>query len=190
MKKAYGFSLLELMIVIALIAIMLLVAAPNITKMVKNNRLTAQANSFVIALNLARSEAIKRNLNVILCRSADGASCAASGGWGQGWIVYVDADETDGTGVHLGDEILRAFPKLSGSNTLTANNNFINRITYTSRGFTTNVGTLVLCDDRDNDGDIADGEDFRIGKGITIARTGRPQLIAANTSGFTDCATP
>lgn len=192
MKRLHGFTLIEVMVVIALIAIMLTMAVPSFTTMVMNNRLSTQANSLVIAVNLARSEAIKRNRNVVLCRSANGTSCAA-GGWEQGWIIYVDADPTDGPGVNTGagDVILREFSALTGTNTLRASANYTASITYVPSGFSTQAGTLVLCDDRDNDGDTADAEDFARGRAIIINNTGRPQMADADpNSGFTNCVTP
>lgn len=192
MKRMHGFTLVEAMVVIAIIAIMLTMAVPSFTTMVMNNRLSTQANSLVIAVNLARSEAIKRNANVVLCRSANGTSCAASGGWEQGWIIYVDADPTDGANVltGAGDVILREFSALTGTNTLRASANYTGSITYVPSGSSTQAGTLVLCDDRDNDGDTADAKDFARGRAIMINNTGRPQMVEAPNSGFTNCVTP
>jgi len=193
MKRMHGFTLVEAMVVIAIIAIMLTMAVPGFTTMVMNNRLSTQANSLVIAVNLARSEAIKRNTNVVLCRSSSGTSCAAAaGGWEQGWIIYVDANLTDGANVQTGagDVILREFSALPGSNTLRASANYTDSITYVPSGFSTLAGTLVLCDDRDNDGDTADAKDFARGRAIIINNTGRPQMVEASNSNFTNCVTP
>lgn len=190
MKKDNGFTLIELMVGISLIAILLTLAVPNFTQMVKNNRLSAQANDFIIAVNLARSEAIKRALNVVLCPSADGATCAGGGGWEQGWLIYVDAD-TSST-LNAGDTILRVFPALSGGNTLRANtaSTYGTSITYRPRGFVVNAGSLVLCDDRNRDGDTGDAEDFNMGRTIIISGTGRPHLGRADdlASPFSNCS--
>jgi type IV fimbrial biogenesis protein FimT len=192
MERAHGFTLIEMMVVIALIAIMATVAVPNFTIMVKNNRLTSQANSLIAAVNLARSEAIKRNSNIVICRSADGANCASSDGWEQGWIVYVDADTSDGTGVHTGagDVVLREYPPLGGGNTLRADASFTGSITYVAKGFSTASGTLVLCDDRNSDGDTTDAEELSLGKAILISATGRPRLTKASNTSFSNCITP
>jgi type IV fimbrial biogenesis protein FimT len=85
-----GFSLIELMVVLALIGIVSMLAAPSFSSAFLSNKLAAYSNSFIASAQLARSEAIKRNRSVHVCRSADGATCAASGTWQQGWIVWSD----------------------------------------------------------------------------------------------------
>lgn len=82
-----GFTLIELMVTIAVMAILLGIAVPSFTNAVLGSKLGSYANNFVASVNMARSEAIKRNIRVTLCATADGSSCAASGGWDQGWIV-------------------------------------------------------------------------------------------------------
>lgn len=82
-----GFTLIELMVTIAVIAILTMVAVPSFSAAMLSNKLAGYANNFVASALLARSEAIKRNVAVTLCRSADLSTCASSGGWQQGWIV-------------------------------------------------------------------------------------------------------
>lgn len=85
-----GFTLIELMVTVAVFAILLTLGVPSLQGFVNSGRLTNQANDILAALNLARSEAIRQNLRVVFCRSEDGASCDnTAGSWG-GWIVFVD----------------------------------------------------------------------------------------------------
>lgn len=86
-RWASGFTLIELLVVIALIAILASLAGPSFNDLILKNRLSSMASDFVGSTQLARSEAIKRNVTVTLCQSANGTSCATSGGWQQGWIV-------------------------------------------------------------------------------------------------------
>jgi type IV fimbrial biogenesis protein FimT len=82
-----GFTLVELLVTLAIFGILTALALPSFQTVMLGPRLSGYANSFTAAATLARSEAIKRNAQVSLCASADGASCATSGGWEQGWIV-------------------------------------------------------------------------------------------------------
>lgn len=87
-----GFTLIELLVAVAILAVLAALAAPSFNEAILSNRLASYANSFVASVQLARSEAIKRNATVVMCRSADGASCATSGTWQQGWILWRDAN--------------------------------------------------------------------------------------------------
>jgi type IV fimbrial biogenesis protein FimT len=76
------------MIALVVLGVLLALAAPNFNDATLSARLNGFANSLVASAQIARSEAIKRNSDVILCRSANGSTCAGSGGWQQGWIVH------------------------------------------------------------------------------------------------------
>lgn len=80
-----GFTLIELMVTIAVVAILLGIAIPSFTDSTLASKLRTQANDLVAGAVLARSEAIKRNQTVTLCASSDGTSC--TGTWSDGWIV-------------------------------------------------------------------------------------------------------
>ena len=86
-----GFTVVELMIAIAVLAILVALAVPNFNDASLSARLNGFANSLVASAQVARSEAIKRNTSITLCRSANGTSCAGSGGWQQGWIIMSGA---------------------------------------------------------------------------------------------------
>ena len=86
--RSGGFSLLELMITVAVAAILMALAVPSFTSLINNNRLTSGSNALVTAMHHARSEAVRRNARVTLCASADGATCAGTGNW-QGWVTLV-----------------------------------------------------------------------------------------------------
>jgi type IV fimbrial biogenesis protein FimT len=126
MQKASGFTIIELMVVIAVIGILLGLGAPSFTEFVKNNRVTSQANDFVTALQTARSEAVKRGTYVTLCASSDQSSCSGSNDWSSGWIIFSDLDQDAspdiGTNACLPSEdcIIRTWGELDGDNTLTA----------------------------------------------------------------------
>jgi type IV fimbrial biogenesis protein FimT len=83
-----GFSLIELMIVLILIAGVLTMAAPSFGDWLAKSRQRNLAKAIDNAINRTRSEAIRRNGRVNLCISANQKTCAQSGGWEQGWIIY------------------------------------------------------------------------------------------------------
>src|SRR5688500_6552686 len=85
-----GFSLVELLVVMAVVGIVAAWAMPSFQGIIRNNRVTPEAANLKVGLMLARSEAIKRNRRVAICSSSDGASC--TGAWNDGWIVFVDTD--------------------------------------------------------------------------------------------------
>jgi type IV fimbrial biogenesis protein FimT len=85
-RQQRGFTLVEMLAAIAILAVLLVLAAPSFTNASLPSKLRSVANSLVGAAQLARSEAIKRDAVVTLCVSADGATCGA-GNWSQGWIV-------------------------------------------------------------------------------------------------------
>lgn len=82
-----GFTLIELMVVVAMVALLATLAAPSLTDISLSSKLSSDANRLASSAALARGEAIKRNATITLCASSNGTSCAASGGWEQGWIM-------------------------------------------------------------------------------------------------------
>ncbi len=96
MKKDTGFSLIELLVTLAVMAISLALVTPSFSELIKNNKVTNTSNKLVRALQLARSEAAKRNARTAICRSKDQAQCKTGSGWTDGWIVFVEDDRTAG----------------------------------------------------------------------------------------------
>jgi|CXWL01.1.fsa_nt_gi type IV fimbrial biogenesis protein FimT len=94
--RSRGLTLIELMMGVAIAAILLAVAGPGFQQSLSRNRLTTVANEVTAAVQLARSEAVRNNRRVTLCRSADASSCDASASTWGGWIIFVDTD-ADGT---------------------------------------------------------------------------------------------
>lgn len=103
MRNGSGFTLVELLVTVAVAAILLMVAVPGFQSLIRGNQATTEANALHTALLFARSEALKRRGSVTLCRSADGASCG--GNWADGWIVFNDTD-ADGA-LDAGETLLR-----------------------------------------------------------------------------------
>ena len=162
MKKKSGFTLLELIITVALIGIVTALALPGMRAFSQNDRLTTNINTMIGHLAYARSEAVKNSSQVSICISSNSTNCLGAS-WEDGWIVYVDAD---GNGSFVedtttGEVILRANQALDHGNNFTST--YGNQVTYDNRGFVTATGSFLLCDARSGD----------FGKTITISNTGR-----------------
>jgi type IV fimbrial biogenesis protein FimT len=146
---APGFTLIELLMVLAVMAILAALATPSMARLVDSTRLTSASNGFLAAMYYARSEAIKRNGPVALCKSATGLGCAVTGGWEQGWIVFHDTNN-NGT-ADAGELIVQHSQALPDGFKLSGNQNVAGYISFTPSGRTRLVsgafqaGTLTLC---------------------------------------------
>lgn len=120
-----GFSLIELMVTIAIVSILLTLGVPSFSAVLRNITLTTQANNFVAAINLARSEAIRRNTAVTLSATA---SNITQHHWESSWQIWVDSN---GNGTLDNGELLRLFPDM-GSGTLVSNTSLLR---FSGNGF-------------------------------------------------------
>lgn len=149
-----GFTLLELIAVVALVAILLTIGVPTFREIQRNSHLITQVNQIILALNLARSEAIKRAARITICKSNDEINCSTTASWSDGWIVFTDTatiGSLDGS-----DTLIRAWSRLKQGFSLTAGVNFTNYVSYLasgeSRGSPDNNDTFTLCDDETKKG--------------------------------------
>lgn len=100
MTKPRGFTLLELMVVLAIIAILVALAAPSFTRLIQSNTISSNVNTFLSDMRYARSESTRRGGGVVMCRSdapeATHPQCGPSmagpdgQGWVSGWIIFQD----------------------------------------------------------------------------------------------------
>lgn len=93
-RRLRGFTLVELMIGIAVAAILLIVAVPGFTATINRNRLATAGNELLASLQLARMEAVRRGNTVVVCPSenADAPNAACSGSDWRQWITFLDED--------------------------------------------------------------------------------------------------
>jgi type IV fimbrial biogenesis protein FimT len=89
-RRQTGFTLTELMVVVAIVAIMLSIGLPSYRYITNSYRMSAELNSLVGDLMYARAEAIREGQPVALCVSADGLNCSGATTWASGWIVFPD----------------------------------------------------------------------------------------------------
>ena len=171
-KHYSGFTLVELLVTVAVVAIVVAFGIPSMTEFSKNDRLTTNVNTLIGHLSYARSEAVKRSVQVSLCVSNNSGTAAPSctgGNWEDGWIVYIDADGDNS--FTAGEEVLRVQQPLEGRNTLTPAGGIVNQVVYDYRGFAGATGSFLLCDDRTGPH----------GKTVTITNTGRVRAQGEST---------
>ncbi len=151
MKKhqQLGFTLIELIVTVAIAGIVMAFAVPNMSQFVKNERLTSYSNNLIADLMFARSEAVKQNLQTVLCASSNGTNCTNTG-FEDGWIVLQN------------NQIIKIQQAISGD--IQYIDGGLNSITFDSRGFAPNTnGAISVCDDR--------GDAYA--KSLAISVTGR-----------------
>ena len=183
-SKGRGFTLIELMLVVAILAILLAIGVPNLMNLMIKSRLSGQVQEFYGTISFARSEAIKRAKPVSICKisssfNIDSPSCGGS--WSTGWMVFVGDKDTS---TITKSDVLRVFPPLSTNYTLNVNiTNFATYITYNRLGMVENTGvggTFVFC---------ANSDETRA-RAITVTKT-RPRIVpSTETISITSCESP
>src|SRR5580693_8818391 len=135
--RAHGFTLVEVVITMAVAAILLSIAVPSFRYVTNSNRIAGELNGLLGDLQFARAEAIKEGRTVTVCVSVDGATCANSTTWQSGWIVF--SDPTDVGVVDPGETILRWQKTFSSTDTFVASNILspvtLSAITFNREGY-------------------------------------------------------
>lgn len=142
MNRSGGFTLLELMVTVAVAGVLMMVAIPAYQGMVQRNTMTSTINDLVGDIYYARSEAITRGTRVSICPSDGQPKC--TGNWLNGWIVYPGNTPSDG-------ELLRVHGAVTTPQ-LTVKDNKGNPITFGGSGFATgSARTITIGTDNSSD---------------------------------------
>ncbi len=94
-KSNNGFTLIEIMVTVAIVGIFASIALPSFANLIENNRNNTAANELVSNLLLAKSEALKRSNSVTICPSTDQATCSPNRDFSTGWIMFLDCNGND-----------------------------------------------------------------------------------------------
>lgn len=169
-SQSDGFTLIELMVAVAVLAILSAIAIPQLTRMITSSRVSSTVNEYIAGVNLARAEAVSRGVRVTICAAATKTSCRTSGtDWTVGgWIVFVDDGLNPGQ-IDAGEEILRQRADWSGMASVIAPAS-LRRISYVANG-RLETGTM--------NGGVTftpDMNDATTQRYVCINRTGRPRI--------------
>ncbi len=165
-----AFTLLELLVAISILVVIAGIATPSMSTIIEANRLESGLESIFTALITARSEAISRNQNIIVCKSANGAACTIAGEWEQGWIIVVD-ENSNGT-QDAGESVTNSFSALQYGLTLRAGAAYADKVRFSP------------------DGTVSDGDIFRLcpadnsiikARTLVMTITGRPRTSEGST---------
>jgi type IV fimbrial biogenesis protein FimT len=170
-RRSAGFTLVELLSTITITLIIFGIGIPVLNTTVTTNRLATSINALAGTLAYTRSEAIRRNQHVVVCKSKTGTECTQQDDWRQGWLVYVDmnrnrsldAAETILASHRLSEKIhvdYRAF----GSR---------HYLVYRPSGTTRTNGTFTFCDPHYPES----------ARALIITKTGRARLSNVQADG-------
>lgn len=136
MCKQRGFTLTELMVVVAIVAILLSVGVPSYRYVANSYRISSEVNGLLGDLMYARSEALKEGQFVTVCVTTNGKNCTGNTSWNRGWLVF--SDPTPNNGPHPPGPVLRSQAQFVGKtpDSFDADNG-VNSVTYNREGFAT-----------------------------------------------------
>lgn len=177
MKK--GFTLVELLVVIALIALMAAIGVPSMQRFMQHNRVVATTNDWLTAVMQTRVEALKVRQRVVLCASSDPeAAPDCDGNWEQGWVIFADTNR-DNT-VDAGETIIDVHGPMNGG-VVVRDNLASNLVAFNGDGFPSGLGTgtFRVCGDNNANSSLATE--------IAINSTGRARIAIPAYSGTVIC---
>ncbi len=171
--RGRGFTLIELMVTIVVVAVLLTIAVPSMREFILSSTLTSYANDVVASTHLARSEAFKRNIPVSMCVSANGTSCT-TGNWSQGWVVFLNPNRN--ATIDAGDTILQRRQVPSGTG-LSITSTGGATLHFDPTGVDVTETTVTICQNTPTA-----GSQERV---VTMSATGRTSVTKTTTGSCT-----
>lgn len=148
-RRQRGLTLIELLVGVAVVAIITTVGVPQFRGFIANQNRVAGTNDVVMSMMLARSEALKLVRHVTICASKDGNTCATNvSDWRHGWIVFANTARSNAGKLDSGETLIRMFPALGGGAVIASPDGLGAVVTFRPTGDVDTGGTLTYCDDR------------------------------------------
>ena len=169
MQRSPGLTLLELLITLAIVAIIVLAGVPMFRDLQLNQHMTAQVNGLIHAIFLAKHSAHTTLSEMTICKSQSGHQCESQAEWSDGWLLFNNIDRDRPPSIDADENILASGEPYPGGRI------HANRLAFVFRAFeirSTN-GTLVFCDAR--------GEAHA--KALIVSYTGRPRIANKRADG-------
>ncbi|WP_006786866.1 GspH/FimT family pseudopilin [Thiorhodospira sibirica] len=164
MRTEAGLSLIELMVALAVLAVVLAIGIPSVNQLLREQRLTTTTNLFIASVHFARSEAIKRAERVTICPSVDGQHCSNQVDYSEQWIIVVGP--APGQSLQDAGPVLRVIkgpgPRVTGNQTVAR------RITFEPTGRPVSFGRIDICLDSS-------------ARRVVISIMGRPRIESNHT---------
>lgn len=186
-RATAGFTLVEMMVVLIIMAILIVFALPSYRNLVSDSRMQGEINDLHTDMELARSAAIKQGLPVTICESpaptAAAPACGTSGEWNTGWVAFTDTANNQTYSTAGGDQLLRAHAALEGTDTLLSAAG-VPGVTFNRMGGTTapanasTTGVFTLRDPTDNPG---------LQRCVIVSETGTTAVDAPQTRNEANC---
>jgi type IV fimbrial biogenesis protein FimT len=171
-----GFTLVELIVTLAIMSIILGFAAPSFRNLILNSRIRSDTSEIVGALYLARSEAVKQKIPIGICAKKAGVEeCTGTTQWTNGWLIWENSEDPTNSGYNPATErLLRVYSAYNSGVVVTTsnnNNNALDSLRYLPNGTSsdTNNPVFIVCDNTT----VRNGE---TGRTIRISATGRVQV--------------
>lgn len=163
-----GFTLVEMMVAVAVLAIMLAIGMPAFGGLIDNQRMDSSVATLLRSIHYTRSEAIRRNRHVVMA--------PIDGKWDTGWVIFID-DDNDGA--HDAEEVLLREERLGSATTIRTNANIMTYVRYNRQGESELLnggfqsGTFSFCPNRAG----------ARGRQLIINRVGRARVQQAEVGG-------
>lgn len=156
-----GFTLIEVLVVIAIVAIITMIATPSFRSLLVSSEVRSSVNDWTLALQTARSEAVRQRTRVSVCPSSNGSTCTATASYDVGWIILIEDS----------GRVLQDFPALTRV-TMTANKN-ASKVTFLANGLPIGNFSGLRITVQENAATPATG----LSRYMCIARTGRTRTF-------------